>query len=161
MAARRATTAPGSNGHDGDKETQDQSPHFTPLETLAAAAAASAGPATAPAVTTEPPADPPTRETEQPTVETIEDIADNTGNNTGNNARETSRPTRPHASASRNDQGCSSASAYHRRDCIVHRTVNRYPPYLPETPDPVLGQLWIDHIVSTERLFFWILIYTN
>lgn len=79
----------------------------------------------------------------------------------GRPTREIIQPARPHASASAsgNGQG-SSSSAYHHRDCIVSRTVNLHSPYLPETPDPILGQVWIDHIVSTERteLVLWILL---
>ena len=133
MTAKVATLEPNGNDRKGDKGIQHRRSRFTALETLAAAAAA-ADPVTA---------------SERPTMES------------GRPTREIIQPARSQVSASGNGQGSSSTSAYHHRDCIVSRTVNLHSPYLPEIPDPILGQVWIDHIVSTERterteLFLWV-----
>ncbi|KAJ5153947.1 uncharacterized protein N7500_009386 [Penicillium coprophilum] len=42
--------------------------------------------------------------------------------------------------------GINSETNYHQCDEIVSRTVNLHSPYVPETPDPALTQVWIDHI---------------
>ncbi|KAF9238442.1 hypothetical protein DTO006G1_9205 [Penicillium roqueforti] len=130
MTVKLATVGPDGSSRKSYKGIEPRRSRFTALETLAAAAAA---------------ADPVTASTERPTMES------------GRPTREIIQPARPHASASAsgNGQG-SSSSAYHHRDCIVSRTVNLHSPYLPETPDPILGQVWIDHIdsmlgVRTER----------
>ncbi|CAG8908872.1 unnamed protein product [Penicillium egyptiacum] len=138
MAANRAKSEPDGNGPNGNKETEDNSSPFTPLDTLAAIAVAAANPATAPT------AGPPTRETEQNTVETVENIGDNIGGNTG----EPIQPARPHASASGHRPATSAALAYLRRESILSHIVHRRSPYLPETPHHLLGQVWIDHIDS-------------
>jgi hypothetical protein len=36
---------------------------------------------------------------------------------------------------------------------VLHHLNHRLSPYLAETPNQFLGQVWINHIVSTERLF--------
>ena len=40
------------------------------------------------------------------------------------------------------------AAACNQADCIVCTTVNLHSPYLPETPNPAIGEFWIRHIVS-------------
>ena len=132
MTVKLATVGPDGSSRKSYKGIEPRRSRFTALETLAAAAAA-ADPVTA---------------SERPTMES------------GRPTREIIQPARSQVSASGNGQGSSSTSAYHHRDCIVSRTVNLHSPYLPETPDPILGQVWIDHIVSTERteLVLWILL---
>ncbi|OQD94294.1 hypothetical protein PENSOL_c027G09626 [Penicillium solitum] len=146
MASNSVASGPSGNFRSGDKQSEDESRHVTPPETLATAAVAAAASATTPAH------EPPTIETEGPSVETIEDIADHTRENT----REAIQPTHPQASAPGNEEGSNSQRTRHHRDCIVSRTVHRYPPYLAEVPNALLGQIWIDHIdfmlgVRTER----------
>lgn len=139
MSSNRVASEPSGDVQSGDNQSEDESRHVTPRETLATATvAAAAAPATTPAH------EPPTIETEGPSVETIEDIADHTRENT----REAIQPTHPQASAPGNGEGSNSARTRHHRDCIVSRTVHRYPPYLAEVPNAMLGQIWIDHIVS-------------
>lgn len=130
MASNRVASESIGNGRNGDKESEDENPHVTSPETLTAITVAAAAPATTP--TEEP-----------PTVETIEDIAEYTREDT----RGAIQPAHPQASAPGNGEGSSSSRTRHHRDCIVSRTVNRHPPYLPEAPHPLLGQVWIDHIV--------------
>lgn len=137
MASNRVASESNVNGRNEDKESQDENSHVTPPETMAAIAVAAAA---APAAT---PTD------EPPTVETIEDIAEHTHED----MREAIQPAGPQASAPDNGEGSSLSRTRHHRDCIVSRTVNRHPPYLPEAPHPLLGQVWIDHIVRPDSLF--------
>ncbi|KAJ5967075.1 hypothetical protein N7501_003323 [Penicillium viridicatum] len=153
MASNRVISEPSGNGQSVDKESEDENPHATSPEAVPAVAVAAAiAPAAAPAAPATTPADePPTAESEGPSVETIEDIAKYTGYNT----REAIRAVRPQRSAPGNE-GSSSSRTHHHRDCIVSHAVHRHPPYLPEAPNALLGQVWIDHIdsmlgVRTER----------
>lgn len=138
MASNRVISEPRGNSQSVDKEREDENTHSTSPETLAAIAAAPAAPATTPTD------EPPIAESEGPTVETIEDIAKHIDYNT----REAIQAIRPQRSAPGNGEGSSSARTHHHRDCIVSRTVHRHPPYLAEAPNALLGQVWIDHIVS-------------
>jgi hypothetical protein len=148
MADNNATPGPEGNGLNGNKENGDNSPPYDPLETLAAIAVATAGPATTFAAAV------PTIETDQPTVEMVEDIDATAAGNTGGSTGESVQPAPPHASASGHRPAISAAPAYLRAETVLSRTTRRLSPYLPETPNQVLGQVWINHIVSTRRLFF-------
>ncbi|OQE91289.1 hypothetical protein PENNAL_c0010G11640 [Penicillium nalgiovense] len=132
--------APEGNGLNGNKENGDNSPPYAPPETLTAFA----GPATAPA------AAPPTIETDQPTVEMVEDINATTGGNTGGNTGESVQPAPPHASGSGHGQGSATraALAYLQRDRALSYITHGLSPYLAETPNQLLGQVWINHIDS-------------
>ncbi|KAJ6178224.1 hypothetical protein N7519_008685 [Penicillium mononematosum] len=141
MADNRATPEPEGNGLNGNKENGDNSPPYAPLETLAAIAVAAAGPSTAPAAA-------PTIETDEPTVEMVEDIGATTAGNTGGNTGESVQPAPPHASASGHGPPTSAALAYLQRDLIRSRMTHRLSPYLAETPNQFLGQVWINHIDS-------------
>jgi hypothetical protein len=150
MANNHATPDPEGNGPNGNKENGDSSLPYDPLEdftTLAAIAVAAAAPATPHT------AAPPTIETDQPTVEMVEDINATTGGNTGGNTGESVQPAPPHASASGHGPATSAAPAFIHPDTILSRMTHRLSPYLAETPNQFLGQVWINHIVSTERLF--------
>ncbi|KAJ5531348.1 hypothetical protein N7527_004741 [Penicillium freii] len=142
MASNRVISEHRGNSQSVDKEREDENTHSTSPETLAAIAVAPAAAPAAPATT--PTHERPTAESEGPTVETIEDIAKHIDYNT----REAIQAIRPQRSAPGNREGISSARTHHHRDCIVSRTVHRHPPYLPEVPNALLGQVWIDHIDS-------------
>lgn len=144
MASKRVVSEPNGTGRSGDKEIRDENPHVTPSE---APAATTVVPTAAPTVM--PTHMQSTVETEGPTVETIEDITEHVHENT----RAEMQPARLQASAPGNGEGSSSAPTRHHRDCIVSRTVHRHPPYLAEVPNALLGQVWIDHIVSPSYLF--------
>ena len=147
MADSRATPELEANNLNGDNETENDSPPYSPLETLAAIAVAVSSPAAAPATA------PPTVDTDQPTVETVEDIAITTDRNTGDPVQ----PAPPHPSASVHGPATSAALAYLQRDPVLSRTVHHHSPYLPEIPNQLFGQVWIDHIVSTGNPFLYIL----
>ncbi|KAJ9488851.1 hypothetical protein VN97_g4453 [Penicillium thymicola] len=158
MSSNRVVSEPSGNGGSGEKEREEETPHATPetLDTIDIAAAAVAVAVAAAAATsvsaTAPANEPPAVETEEPTVETIEDVTEYKRENTHENIQ----PARPQASAQGNGEGSSSRHTHYHRNCIVSRTVNRRPPYLPEAPNAMLGQFWIDHIdsmlgVRTER----------
>lgn len=140
MVSNGVVSEPNGNDRSGDKEREEENPHATPetLDTIDIAAAAATESATAPAN------EPPTVETEGLTVETIEDITEHKHKNT----HEDIQPARPQATAQGNGEGSSSRRAQHHRNCVVSRIVHRHPPYLPEAPNVMLGQFWIDHIVS-------------
>lgn len=145
MASNRVTATPSDGGPRGDKETEDTIP---PPETLTptavVAAAASAVPTTTRADELSP------VEREGPSVETIEDVADHTPEK----PREAVEPARLQISpAPGNGEGASVARTHHHRNCIVSQTVHHHAPYLAEVPNALLGQVWIDHIVSTLSLF--------
>ncbi|OQE21002.1 hypothetical protein PENFLA_c015G07182 [Penicillium flavigenum] len=148
MADNRATPEPEGNGLNGNNENGDNSPPYDPLETLAAIAVATAGPATVLAATTAAP----TIETDQPTVEMVEDIGATAAGNTGRNTGESVQHAPPHASASGHRPAISAAPAYLRAETVLSRTTYRLSPYLPEIPNQVLGQVWINYIDSMLRV---------
>lgn len=151
MASNRVTATPSDGGPRGDKETEDTIPPPETLTPTAVAAAAASSASSASAVPTTTRADElPPVETEGPSVETIEDVADHTPENT----REAVEPARLQTSpAPGNGEGTSVARTRHHRNCIVSQTVHHHAPYLAEVPNALLGQVWIDHIVSTLSLF--------
>ncbi|CAI7589456.1 unnamed protein product [Penicillium glandicola] len=155
MAATLLTEGPPGNGHkghnsdNGNTQIEDKRPRLTALETLAAVAVAAAAPASESTAnqTLDPALHPTTEPTREAPTKTIQHACP-AAEPTAAARAETNQPTCPHTSTSGNGEGSGSVSAYHHCNCILSRTVNLHAPYLPETPEPVPGQVWINHIDS-------------